>query len=132
MPTNYNELYTGNSLTYLDITDFHVVEAKAKILSLEQCLEYLCIDIEDIPALELKLLKRCHRRGRLLAINTAADSLFSNMKDPRSGVTASMEYLRAFSDTFSVEATASGNAGFSFNVTLNDEEDDNKTLKSVK
>ena len=136
MTTNYNTL--DRKLNYLDVSDFHVVESKAKALTLAECLDYLCLDINDIPADELKLLTRCHRRGRLSAISEATSSLFTAMSNPRCGVQASIEYLKQFSDTFTIEASTNGSTtsgGFSFNVQLADDSASSQnpgSLKSVK
>jgi len=116
--TNYREL----KLDYLDPEDLNVIEIRAKALSLDECYDYLCIDKEDLPEDEARYAKKAWRRGRMSALSTAADKLFSSMEG-RNGGQIAFDYLRSLSSTFSLEPTSPGagstsGGGFSFNVVL--------------
>jgi hypothetical protein len=59
------------------------------------------------------------RRGRVTGITTAADKMFNAMS-MRGGGPVALEYLKAMSGSFQVEAVSKpGNGeGFTFNVTM--------------
>lgn len=113
MKTDYKEL----ELDYLDAQDLLTIQVKAKALSLEECLEFICAEIEDIPKAEMRYATLAHRRGRSEGIATACDHLFGSMK-MRNGGQAAVEYLRQMSGEFQIDAQATpgGTSGFSFNV----------------
>ena len=116
--TNYLEL--KDHLTVLSTADLNSIEEKAKILSFSDCLTWLGLDEHELESLELTFAKKAHARGALDAIHVAAKRLFTNM-NTRNGALAALEYLKATSGTFQVDASPiapSAGGGFSFNVTM--------------
>ena len=111
--------YKNEELDYLDKDDMIAIELKAKALTLEECLAFLCVDIADVPEAEIKVAKKAWRRGRSVALDSAASKMFAAMSMRGGGVVA-MDYLKQLSDTFSVEATPIGKSGdgFTFNVVM--------------
>lgn len=111
------------NLEYLDQDDMHTIEVKAKALTLQECFDFMCVDIDDVPLHDLNMAKRAHSRGRAVAIVSAADKLFSSMS-MRGGGAVALDYLRTLSGTFQVEATPNSSAknGFVFNVIMPEEE----------
>jgi hypothetical protein len=113
---NYRDL--ENTLDLLDSEDLSAIEIKAKALSLEECLSFLCLDVEELPAEDLRIATKAWRRGRVSALNTAADKMFAAMGNRNGGVIA-LEYLRELSSTFQMEATpTTSGQGFNFNVIM--------------
>jgi len=107
-------------LKVLTVDDFIITESKAKALGIDEVLDYLCLTKAEIPEAEYYLLLKAHRRGRMAAISMAADKLFVAMSN-KNGHQASIEYLKQFSSTFSIETTpTSSSSGFNFNVVLKD------------
>lgn len=128
--TNYSLM--AEHLNYLTTEELLSFELKAKVLGFQDVCTLLCIEISEIPEEELAWAKMAHARGQVDAINTAADSLFSNM-NTRNGALASLEYLKATSALFQVDATpisAAKGGGFSFEVNLkSDVSDSNVSVK---
>lgn len=121
--TNYLEL--KDHLETLSPSDLQNIEDKAKILSFPDCLVWLGMEESDLKPIELAFAKKAHSRGALDAIHVAAKHLFSNM-NTRNGAVAALEYLKATSGTFQVDATPispSKGGGFSFNVTMTPEKE---------
>lgn len=118
--TNYGNLAT--SCDFLTAEDFINAEVRAKALSFDEVLDYLAIELDDIPPVELELLRRAHKRGRVSAISTAADNLFQSMSN-RNGHQASLAYLQQLSGTFHLDVNPSNSpsAGFNFNVVLKED-----------
>jgi len=113
--------YSGLKLEFLDQEDLQHIEMKAKGLEFDDCLAYLCIEESDLSEAELNIAKRIWRRGRMGAVNTAAERLFSAMS-MRGGGPVAMEYLSKMSGTFQIEATpVGGKTGFTFNVVMPDD-----------
>jgi hypothetical protein len=117
-----NPDYKNVELEYLDSDDMLAIELKAKALDLEECLGFLCVDQADVPEADMKVAKKAWRRGRSVALNTAAEKMFSAMSMRGGGVVA-MDYLSKLSNTFQVEATPLGKTGdgFTFNVVMPDD-----------
>lgn len=112
--------YRNLDLEYLEPSDLHIIEIKAKGLSLDDCFDYLLIDKEHIPAAELLIAQKAWRRGRTAALSTAVDKLFSSM-ETRNGGSIALEYLRTLSTTFHLEPSSTGTnsvGGFSFNIVM--------------
>jgi hypothetical protein len=118
---NYNDL--KSHLKFLSVDDFHNIEKRARILSFEDCLIWLGVDLEQIPELELGWAKKAHARGEREGVHEAANHLFANMKT-RNGTLAALEYLKAKSVDFNVEHSPLGPAGggFSFTAVMHDPE----------
>jgi hypothetical protein len=114
--------YKEVELKFLDKDDLLAIELKSKALSIEECLDFLCVTSEEVGEADMAWVKKAWKRGRAVAITTAADKMFSAMS-MRGGGQTSMEYLRAMSGTFQVEATPLGKTGdgFSFNVIMPDD-----------
>ena len=110
---NYKDL----KLEFLDVEDLQHIETKAKALEFNDCLDYLCIDIEDIPAEDLIIAKKIWRKGRTHYINDAGEKLFASMK-MRGGGAVAFEYLKALSPTFTAEISQTSKSGFIFNVVM--------------
>jgi hypothetical protein len=117
-PTDYMKL--KDRLTFLTAEDLLTFELKAKVLSFEDVCTYLCILPAEIPECELPYAQKAHARGQVDAIHTAAGALFSNMKT-RNGAVAALEYLKATSGLFQIDATPispGSGGGFSFHVNM--------------
>ncbi len=112
---NYNTL----SLEFLDSEDLVNIEIKAKALSFEECLDFLCITEADIPPSDLKYAKLAHRRGRAIGIANACDNLFASMK-VRGGSEAAILYLKQTASEFKIDAVSApgSNNGFQFVVNM--------------
>jgi hypothetical protein len=129
--------YTGlPELEYLDAQDLEVIEVRSKALSLEECYDYLLIDVDALTPAEVALCKKAWRRGRMSSISTAADKLFNSM-DTRNGGAIALEYLRALSSTFHLEPTDPGSGsvsagGFSFNVVMPEDKSNSASSGSNK
>jgi hypothetical protein len=117
---NYREL--EETLDLLDSEDLAAIEIKAKALSLEECMDFLCLDIVDLPDEDRRIATMAWKRGRASALNTAAEKMFSAMGNRGGGIIA-MDYMRELSSTFNVEATpVTSGSGFSFNVVMAEDE----------
>ncbi|RKX65658.1 MAG: hypothetical protein DRP42_04380 [Tenericutes bacterium] len=127
MPIRLNTDYPAmrKHLEFLGPEDLLTFELKAAVLSFTDVCTYLCIHEAEIPEQELEWARSAHARGQVSSIDQAGKSLFSNM-NTRNGAVAALEYLRATSGLFQVEATpisAKSGGGFTFNVNLtNDDE----------
>ena len=107
--------------TYLDTEDLMAIEMRAKALSFDECLDFLCVDPAEVPDIELAVAKRIWRRGRCSAINLAAEKMFSAM-EMRGGGAVALDYLKQLSSTFQLEAMPnSSKEGFTFNVVMPEE-----------
>jgi len=113
MPLNYRKL---DDLTILTSEDLEIVEQRAKALSIQECLEYLCLDTEELTETEISYIKRAHRKGVADGIYRAVDYMFKHMQTKNGGQTC-LDYLKTRSEPFQVEATPKG-SGFSFNVVM--------------
>jgi len=124
----------------LDSEDLNAIEIKAKALTIEECLDFLCVDAAEVPTLDMKYARKAWRRGRASALSSAADKMFSAM-GTRNGGPIALEYLRELSSTFQMEVSqASTSGGFSFQVNMTEDKNDKNekqavpstTLESVK
>ena len=110
-------------LVYLDQEDLIHIEVKSKVLSFDECLEFLCIPPAEVPAEELDIAKRIWRKGRVSGLNKAGEKLFASM-DMRGGGAVAFDYLKQLSGTFSAEITPTKSAaGFVFNVVMPEDEE---------
>lgn len=118
---NYREL--EDSLELLDSEDLAAIEIKAKALSLDECLNFLCLELDELPEEDKRIATKAWKRGRVSALNTAAEKMFASMGS-RGGGAIALEYLRELSTTFQMEATpVAGPGGFAFNVIMPEEKD---------
>ena len=110
-------------LEILDEEDLLIIDLKASILSLEECLAFLCLTSDDLPEYDLCMATKIHTRGRLRAVSTAGEKLFSAMS-MRGGGAVSLDYLRQMSSNFQLTLTPnpSSASGFTFNVVMPDED----------
>lgn len=117
-----HENYKSLELDILDDEDLSAIEIKAKALSLDECLDFLCIEMDELSETEKTWAMKAWKRGRASGIHTAADKMFSAM-GMRGGGPVAMEYLKQMSGTFQIEATptATGKEGFVFNVVMPDD-----------
>lgn len=108
-----------DDMDILDHDDLYLIEKQAHILTLTQCFESIGVDINTLSEAELYYSDWAHKKGAAKAVSEACDKLFSHMKKVNGGQSA-LEYLKAKSGSFSVDATptAGSNSGFSFNVTM--------------
>lgn len=117
LPASYRDI---KGLLALDDVDLSVIESKASVLSLAECLQYLTIDEDDLSESEMDTAFKVHRKGRLDAIHKAGLNLFSQMAG-RNGAEASLSYLKQMSATFKEEgAVSTSSAGFNFNITMDE------------
>ena len=127
--TDYQKLKAH--LDFLSVEDLCNIEIRAKVLSFDDCLVWLGYTANEIPDMELGWAKKAHAKGAVEAVHEAAKHLFTNMKT-RNGAQAALEYLKAKSGDFRVDATPTGNgSGFSFNVTMGDQAKKSSPLKAV-
>lgn len=120
LPTNYTQL-EDEYKDVLQAEDYNEIERKAKVLELAECFDYLMVDPKDLNKDSLEAAKRIWTRGRMHAIHTAGDRLFSQMQQ-RGGAQASLDYLRQMSGTFQAEITPTSGSGFKFNVVIDPED----------
>lgn len=123
IPTNYARV-TG--LEYLDGEDLLHIEQQSRILTLDECFEFLMIDKSQVPEKELDIAERVWRRGRKKAVGMACEALFIQMTQ-RNGTNACAEYLSKFAGDFQVEGSASPagtGGGMNFNVFMPGEKPD--------
>ena len=116
LPLSYRDL---SDLESLEEGDLDTIEIKAKVLSLEECLQL--IGIEDLSESDMALARRVWNRGRMKAIDSAGQKLFSQMAQ-RGGAVPALDYLRQMSGTFQAEITPTAGQGFKFNVMINPED----------
>jgi len=114
MGLNYRNL---KDLAIVTPEDLEIVEQRAKALSVQECLEYLCLDQEELTEAEASYIRRAHRKGVADGIYKAVDYMFRNMQ-MKNGGQACLDYLKTRSEPFQVDATPRSSGGFSFNVVM--------------
>lgn len=115
LPTNYNEI----QLTDITAEDLNVIEIHGKVLEFDETMDVMMIELSEVCDYDQEVMRRVHKRGRLLGVKQAGDKLFTSMSS-RSGNVAAMDYLRQMSGTFAAEVVTSDNGGFSFNVVIDE------------
>lgn len=120
LPTNYNKL---EDLPTIEPDDLLNIELLARVLSVQECFEYLLLEESELTAEELAICNKVHRRGLKRGIHEATQALFSQMKS-RGGTDACLNYLKTFAGQFTVETEPGGAAaaGFNFSVTLTEDQ----------
>lgn len=116
-----------DQLEEITVNNLNTIELQAKTLSLGECYDYLLLDEAELSDSDKKWCKRAWKCGRAKAISDAGKKMFEGMSRNNGGQTA-MAYLEKMSGTFKADVVipdGGGGSGFSFNVTLTD---DNKKL----
>ena len=109
--------YSKFNLQGIEIEDLYIVESRAGVLSIQDCMDFLCLDYDTLEESDKLAIKIAWKRGRAQGVSKAAESLFDSMNRKGGGAVA-LDYLRQLSETFTVEPERSSSGGFSFNVVL--------------
>jgi len=92
----------SDKLSIVTVEDLATIFLKARGLTYEEILDFLCIDLDDLNEAELKITKRVYRKGRAEGISIAVDNLFIAMKGKNGGNVA-LEYLKTVASTFEID-----------------------------
>tara|TARA_R110000744_G_C19370310_1_gene562412 strand:+ start:212 stop:574 length:363 start_codon:yes stop_codon:yes gene_type:complete len=116
LPATYRDI----DLAIIDDADLDIIELRAKVLTLSECLVLIGVEESDLSEGDMAIAHRVWNRGRMKAISDAGTKLFSQMSQ-RGGHVPALDYLRQMSGTFQAEVVPAGQ-GFKFNVCIDPED----------